>query len=69
MNYNIEDLSPKNDIELIKSALYEAVYISRKTENEEGIYAVLQVEEVEKIVNNIFIELNNIGYEIKKINN
>jgi len=56
MKYNTEDLSMKEEIELIESALYEAIYISRFTESGEGLYAVLEVE-----------ELNKIGYEIKRI--
>lgn len=50
----------------IEDSLYEAIYISRWTESEEGLYAVLTVEESEKIVSDIFIELDKIGYEIKK---
>jgi len=59
-----EDLSIKKEIELIEFALYEAIYISRYTENKEGVYAVLQVEEAEQMVKDIFEELNKIGYEI-----
>jgi len=67
MKIKIEDLSFKEELELIDSALYNAIYIMRWTENKEGLYAVLQVEEAEKMVEDIVSELNKIGYEIKKI--
>lgn len=67
MDNKPEDLSLKEEKEEIKFALLEAIYIFRTTESGEGIYAVLQVKEAEKMVDDIFIELSNIGYEIKKI--
>jgi len=50
----------------IETALMKAIYISRWTENKEALYAVLTPEEAEQIVKDIFMELNKIGYEIRK---
>lgn len=53
--------------EKIENALMEAIYISRWTENEEALIAVLTPEETELVLKNIVFELKRIGYEIKKI--
>jgi SHS2 domain-containing protein len=53
----------KENIEL---ALLEAIWTMRWTENKEAMYAVLTVEEAQQIMKDIFIELDKIGYEIKK---
>lgn len=55
------------DNEKIENALTEAIYISRWTANKEALIAVLTPDETEQVVKNIFIELNRIGFEIKKI--
>ena len=52
----------------IESALMEAIYILRWTENKKALYAVLTIEETKKMVKDIFTELDNIGYEIRKKN-
>lgn len=52
--------------EKISDALLEAVWTMRWTENKQALYAVLEPEEAMKIVKDIFIELDKIGYEIKK---
>ena len=67
MDNKLEELSLKEDNEKIKFALLEAIYIFRTTENGEGMYAVLQVEEAEQMVKDIIKELSSIGYEIKII--
>lgn len=54
--------------EAIETALLEAVWISRWTQSGQGLSAVLTEGEAEHIVNNIFEELDKIGYEIKKKN-
>lgn len=54
--------------EKIKNALLDAVWTMRWTENKQALYAVLEPEEALKIVDDIFIELDNIGYEIRKKN-
>jgi len=51
------------DIEL---ALLEAIWTMRWTENKESLYSVLSVEEAQKIVKDIFIELDKSGYKIIK---
>jgi hypothetical protein len=50
----------------IENALLEAIYISRWTENGQGLYAVLEADEAFQIINDIYIELNKIGYKICK---
>lgn len=50
----------------IETALLEAVWISRWTQSGQGLSAVLTEGEANHIVNNIFEELDKIGYEIKK---
>jgi len=55
-----------NEKEKIETALLESTWISRWTENKQALYAVLETEEAWKIVNNIFKELDKIGYEIKR---
>jgi len=65
MNDKIEVYS-ENEQENIELALLEAVYISRWTPNGQAIYAVLTPEEAQQVVKDIFIELDKIGYEIKK---
>ena len=57
----------KKNTDDVETALIEAIYISRWSENGESLQAVLTPDETEQIVKNIFIELENIGYEIKKI--
>lgn len=52
--------------DLIRDTLLEAVWIMRWSENKEALYAVLEPEEAMKIVDDIFIELDKIGYQIKK---
>ena len=55
-----------NETENIEIALLEAIWTMRWTTNKEAMYAVLEVEEAQQIVKDIFIELDKIGYEIKK---
>jgi hypothetical protein len=55
-----------NEFENIEFALMEAVYISRWTASKSALYAVLTPEETQQIVKDIFIELDKIGYEIRK---
>lgn len=50
----------------IETALLEAIWISRWTENKQALISVLTEEEAMQMVSNILTELNNIGYEIKK---
>ena len=50
----------------VEDVLLEAVWVSRWTENKQALYAVLQPEEAMQSVKDIFIELDKIGYEIKK---
>jgi hypothetical protein len=52
--------------EVIETALLEAVWISRWTQSSQGLYAVLSEGEAHHIIDNIFEELNKIGYEIRK---
>jgi len=54
-----------NEREIIETALLEAVWISRWAKSG-GLAAVLSDGEVHHIVDNIFEELEKIGYEIKK---
>ena len=56
----------ENKKENIELALLEAIWTMRWTENKEALYAVLEVEEAPQIVKDIFIELDKIGYEIRK---
>jgi len=56
----------KVETKKIETALLEAIYISRWTENQEALISVFTPEEAMKIVANIFEELDNIGYEIRK---
>jgi len=51
--------------EKIECALLDAVWITRWTDNKQALFAILEPEEAELSVKNIFSELNNIGYEIK----
>lgn len=55
----------KDEREVIETALLEAVWISRWAQNG-GLSAVLSDGEAHHIVDNIFEELEKIGYEIKK---
>lgn len=55
-----------NEQENIELALMEALWITRWTPNGEALYAVLEPEEAQKMVKDIFVELDKIGYEIKK---
>jgi len=52
--------------EKIEDALYEAVSVSRWTENEEALYVVLKPEEIEQAVKDIFENLDKAGYEISR---
>jgi len=65
-NGTYEETYNKNKREKIEAVLLEAIYISRWTENNEGLYAVLTPEETEQVIKNIFIELDKNGYEINK---
>ena len=56
----------RNRKETIENALLEAVWISRWSQNGQGLSAALSESEAHHIVSNIFEELNKIGYEIKK---
>lgn len=55
-----------DDKENVELALLDAIWTMRWTENKQAMYAVLTVEEAQQIVKDIFIELDKIGYEIKK---
>ena len=55
-----------NEKEIIETALLEAVWISRWTRSGQGLSAVLSEGEASHIVDNIFEELEKIGYEIRK---
>lgn len=55
-----------NEQENIELALLEAIWISRWTTNKQALVAILEPEEAQKIVKDIFVELDKIGYEIKK---
>jgi hypothetical protein len=61
-----EIIKMKVETKKIETALLEAIYISRWTENQEALISLLTPEEAMKIVANIFEELDNIGYEIRK---
>lgn len=56
----------ENEQENIELALLEAIWVMRWSKNKESLYAVLEVEEAQKIVKDIFVELDKIGYEIRK---
>ena len=56
----------QNKKDTIQTALLEAVWISRWSQNNQGLAAVLTESEAQHIVDNIFDELEKIGYEIKK---
>lgn len=56
----------KTEKDIVETALMEAIYISRWNANKSALYAVLTTEETEQMVKDIFTELDNIGYEIKK---
>jgi hypothetical protein len=58
-------MKPENK-EKIEDALYEAVSVSRWTENEEALYVVLKPEEIEQSVKYIFENLDKAGYEISR---
>ena len=55
-----------NERDVIETALLEAVWISRWTQSGQGLVAALSDGEAHHIVDNIFEELDKIGYEIKK---
>jgi hypothetical protein len=55
-----------NEKDIIETALLEAVWISRWSQSGQGLSAVLNEGEAHHIVDNIFVELEKIGYEIKK---
>jgi predicted metal-dependent RNase len=50
----------------IRVALLKAIFITRWNEEYKMSINVLEPNEVEDILENIFIELDKIGYEIKK---
>ena len=56
------------ELENIELALLDAIWTMRWTENKQAMYAVLNTEEAYKIAKDIFIELDKIGYEIRKKN-
>lgn len=56
----------EDEKENIEIALLEAIWTMRFSENKKSMYAVLTVEEAQQIVKDIFIELDKIGYEIRK---
>lgn len=62
------EVHSEDEQENIELALLEAIWISRWTPNKQALYAVLTTEEAEQIVKDIFVELNKIGYEIRKKN-
>lgn len=47
-------------------ALLNAVWVSRWNKNKTALTAVLTTEEAELIVDDIFLELEKIGYEIRR---
>lgn len=59
-------LKEDENSEDIEIALLEAIWTMRWTENKESMYAVLSVEEAQKIVGKVFIELDKAGYKITK---
>lgn len=64
----MSELEIEKEKEKIKNALLDAVWTMRWTENKQALYAILEPEEAMKIVDDIFIELDKIGYEITKKN-
>jgi len=62
----MKEIYSENERENIELALLEAIWISRWTTNGQALVAVLEVEEAQQIVKDIFFELDKIGYEIKK---
>ena len=56
----------ENEQENIELALLEAIWISRWTSNNGALVAVLTTEEALQMVKDIHIELDKIGYEIRK---
>lgn len=56
----------KEDNQEIESALMEAIWIMRWSENGESLHSVLEVDEAEKMCEDILIELNKAGYKIVK---
>lgn len=56
----------EDEKENIQLALLDAIWTMRWTDNKEAMYAVLTTEEAFQIVKDIYIELDKIGYEIKK---
>jgi hypothetical protein len=65
-NDTYSNMYDKNKKITIQTALLEAVWISRWTQSGQGLSAVLTESEAQHIVDNIFDELEKIGYEIKK---
>ena len=66
MNKDKIEVHSNTEQENIELALLEAVWVTRWTKNKQALIAVLEPEEAEQIVKDIFIELDKIGYEIKK---
>lgn len=60
------EIYSKEEKENLECALLEAIYISHWTENKQALYAVLEPEEAEKIVKDIFIELDKNNFEITR---
>jgi hypothetical protein len=56
----------KKDKEIIYNKLLETVWVSRWTENKQALYAVLTPEEAVEIVNNIFKDIDKLGFKIIK---
>ena len=62
----IEYINKSKMEEEIENALMEAIWIMRWTDNNEALHSVLEVEEAEKMVQDIVKELDKAGYEITK---
>jgi hypothetical protein len=65
-NENKIEIHSENEYENIELALLEAIWISRWSENGQALVAVLEPDEAQEIVDNIFKELDKIGYKITK---
>jgi hypothetical protein len=52
----------------IRNALMKAIWIMRWTDNKEGLKAVLEAEEAEKMCKDIVKELDKAGYKITNKN-
>lgn len=50
----------------VENALLEAVWLMRWNKDKTAMSAIMEPEEAMQIVDDIFKELNKIGYEIKK---